>query len=128
MGYFPGGTDPLRARTAQIGPQSPSLAKEFQQTPGNSLACMPIPVWIINSAPARVFDWIAEKPSCGFDDLLDVRTHQSGSARDDGLRTFRLFPQNQNRLAQGWRFFLNASGIGQQQVRPLNQIHERYIL
>jgi len=49
---------------------------------------------------------------------------QDGDAGLNSFRAFRVAAEDEERLAERWRFFLNATGIGDEQPGVLEQVDE----
>ncbi|KPW52018.1 hypothetical protein ALO86_100988 [Pseudomonas syringae pv. berberidis] len=62
------------------------------------------------------------------DDCVCLGAHQAYGARCDGFRTLGDIAHDQHRLAQRWRFFLHAPGVGEDDVGTLHQAHERQVV
>ena len=82
----------------------------------NPLAGEPIAIGIAGIAHLRVFLWILQKPLKALINHFFVRTHQLQCPGSNALWAFRGVSHNEDRLAQGRRFLLNAAGVRQDQI------------
>ena len=89
---------------------------------------MTVAIRIVDSRTAFVLVGVADQPLGRIHDFSDVRADQSAGPGFYRLGPLRLLAHNQHGLAEGGCFFLNASRIGEQQIRPAHHVHKRNVV
>ena len=60
-------------------------------------------------------------------DRVDLCPDQASCSSLDGLRTLCRIAKNENRFSEGRRFFLDAAGIGKNDVSAVHRQYERFV-
>src|SRR6267154_2408603 len=98
------------------------------QNAGNLLARSPVAKGVHGGAHALGPGLVREGGVEQFAQTLGVVAYQDCHAGFDGFGALGIASENEQRLAEGWRFFLNAAGIGDEQPSVLEQVDKIWII
>src|SRR5882724_1460269 len=94
------------------------------QNAGNLLARSPVAKGVHGGAHALGPGLVGEGEVEQFAETFWVVAYQDGDAGFYGFGALGIATENEQWLAERWRFFLNAAGIGDEQPRVLEQVNE----
>jgi len=98
------------------------------QNAGNLLARSPVAKGVHGGAHALGPGLVGEGEVEQFAETFWVVAYQDGDAGFDGFGALGIATENEQWLAERWRFFLNAAGIGDEQPGVLEQVDKIWII
>ncbi|EEF93743.1 hypothetical protein CATMIT_01622, partial [Catenibacterium mitsuokai DSM 15897] len=129
--HEPAPSRPPRAATAQVGDlrgQQRVFAAELRQGGDDALAGQAVAVGVVGEAHRFVGGAVAQQTADALADQLAVGTDQAHRAGGHRFRPLGGVAHHQHRLAQRRRFFLDAAGVGEDDVGAVHQVHERQVV
>ena len=94
----------------------------------NSATCFAVAVWVNGFAHLFVCGCIFEKRAYFADNQVMIGAHKMNSTALECLRTFGGVTHDENGFAQSRSFFLDTSGVGEDDSRFFHQIDKLQIL
>ena len=93
----------------------------------NALCRMAIAIGADSMGHLVVLRAIIEKSLSLSDDMVCVGANDLYGAGLYGFGTFRFPAHDEHRLAQGWCFFLNTAGVGEDQIGMFHQVDKGFV-